>query len=98
MRFALDPPSDADQEQLKFNQRLVDKLKYCKEVLASIKNASAGAEEEGMQMDVVEKQGQHQQQGGQQGKGEGRAEQRGQQQQQTTLGRSRHAGSKMSLR
>ncbi|KAJ2915776.1 hypothetical protein MD484_g4652, partial [Candolleomyces efflorescens] len=97
MRFALDPPSDADQEQLKFNQRLVDKLKYCKEVLASIKNASAGAEEEGMQMDVVEKQ--QQQQGGQQGRGEGRAEQRGQQQQQqTTLGRSRHAGSKMSLR
>ena len=31
----------ADPEQAKFNQKLIDKLKYCKEVLASIKNASA---------------------------------------------------------
>ncbi|KAJ2911895.1 hypothetical protein MD484_g8520, partial [Candolleomyces efflorescens] len=89
MRFSLDRPSDADQEQLKFNQRLVDKLKHCKEVLASIKNASAGAEEEAM--DVERPQQGRSEQGGQQGRGEQRA-------QQTTLGRSRHAGSKMSLR
>lgn len=36
---ALQPPSDDPAEQ-KFNQRLVDKLKYCKEVLLSIKNVS----------------------------------------------------------
>lgn len=39
MAQALKPPV-ADQEQAKFNQKLVDKLKYCKEVLASIHNAS----------------------------------------------------------
>ncbi len=32
----------ADPEQAKFHQRLVDKLKYCKEVLVSIRNASTG--------------------------------------------------------
>jgi len=31
-----------DPEAAKFNQKLVDKLKYCKEVLISIRNASAG--------------------------------------------------------
>lgn len=31
----------ADLEQAKFNQKLLDKLKYCKEVLTSIRNASA---------------------------------------------------------
>ena len=31
----------ADPEQVKFIQRLVDKLKYCKEVLVSIRTASA---------------------------------------------------------
>lgn len=30
-----------DPDQVKFNQRLVDKLKYCKEVLVSIRTASA---------------------------------------------------------
>ncbi|KAH7929999.1 Pkinase-domain-containing protein [Leucogyrophana mollusca] len=40
MAQALKPPV-ADPDQAKFNQRLVDKLKYCKEVLTSIKNASA---------------------------------------------------------
>lgn len=48
MAQALQPPV-ADPEQAKFQQRLVDKLKYCKEVLASIRNASAnqpGADEE----------------------------------------------------
>lgn len=39
MAQALQPPV-ADPEQAKFNQKLVDKLKYCKEVLASIRNAS----------------------------------------------------------
>ncbi|KAF8638670.1 hypothetical protein AX17_002031 [Amanita inopinata Kibby_2008] len=29
-------------EQVKFNQRLIDKLKYCKEILLSIKNATTG--------------------------------------------------------
>ncbi|KAL4072449.1 kinase-like domain-containing protein [Scleroderma yunnanense] len=50
MAQALQPPV-ADPEQAKFQQRLVDKLKYCKEVLTSIRNASAsqpapGADEE----------------------------------------------------
>jgi hypothetical protein len=40
MAQALNPPV-ADPDQAKFNQKLVDKLKYCKEVLASIRNASA---------------------------------------------------------
>ena len=35
------PSSRADPEQVKFIQRLVDKLKYCKEVLVSIRTASA---------------------------------------------------------
>ncbi|KAI0941865.1 hypothetical protein AcV7_002434 [Taiwanofungus camphoratus] len=41
MSQALRPPV-ADPEQAKFNQRLLDKLKYCKEVLVSIRNASGG--------------------------------------------------------
>jgi hypothetical protein len=41
MARALLPPS-TDREQAKFAQRLLDKLKYCKEVLLSIRNASAG--------------------------------------------------------
>lgn len=41
------PVMGMDAEQAKFQQRLVDKLKYCKEVLTSIRNASAGMEEEG---------------------------------------------------
>jgi hypothetical protein len=49
-------PSDVEPEQTKFNQRLVDKLKYCKEVLVSIRSASvngsgvvgaAGGEDDG---------------------------------------------------
>ncbi|KAG1823712.1 kinase-like domain-containing protein [Suillus subaureus] len=40
MALSLQPPV-ADPEEAKFNQRLVDKLKYCKEVLTSIRNASA---------------------------------------------------------
>ncbi|KIK98056.1 hypothetical protein PAXRUDRAFT_824285 [Paxillus rubicundulus Ve08.2h10] len=48
MALALQPPVP-DADQAKFNQRLVDKLKYCKEVLTSIRNASAnqGVEEDG---------------------------------------------------
>jgi cell cycle serine/threonine-protein kinase CDC5/MSD2 len=38
MASSLRPSSDPDKA--KFNQRLVDKLKYCKEVLLSIRNAS----------------------------------------------------------
>lgn len=41
MAFALSPPAHADADERKFNQRLVDKLKYCKEVLVSIRTASA---------------------------------------------------------
>jgi cell cycle serine/threonine-protein kinase CDC5/MSD2 len=41
MARALLPPS-TDPEQAKFVQRLLDKLKYCKEVLLSIRNASVG--------------------------------------------------------
>lgn len=39
MAQALRPPV-ADPEQAKLHQRLVDKLKYCREVLSSIRNAS----------------------------------------------------------
>ncbi|KAI0039012.1 Pkinase-domain-containing protein [Auriscalpium vulgare] len=46
MAQALLPPS-TDSDQVKFNQRLVDKLKYCKEVLLSIRNASTGASQPG---------------------------------------------------
>ncbi|KAI9449687.1 kinase-like domain-containing protein [Lactarius psammicola] len=42
MARALVPPS-SDPEQAKFAQRLLDKLRYCKEVLLSIRNASASA-------------------------------------------------------
>lgn len=35
------PPRHADPEMIKFQSKLVDKLKYCKEVLVSIRNASA---------------------------------------------------------
>ena len=35
------PSPRADPEQVKFVQRLVDKVKYCKEVLVSIRTASA---------------------------------------------------------
>lgn len=37
-------PVMMDAEQAKFHQRLVDKLKYCKEVLTSIRNASASVQ------------------------------------------------------
>jgi cell cycle serine/threonine-protein kinase CDC5/MSD2 len=52
LRLELSPTAAAEMEpdQLKLHQRLMDKLKYCKEVLASIKNASAdsgGVGEEG---------------------------------------------------
>ena len=36
--------ASVDLDQAKFDQRLVDKLKYCKEILISIRNASAGLE------------------------------------------------------
>ena len=42
MARALLPPS-SDPEQAKLAQRLLDKLRYCKEVLLSIRNASASA-------------------------------------------------------
>ena len=35
------PSSNVDLEHVKFMQRLLDKLKYCKEVLVSIRTASA---------------------------------------------------------
>ena len=43
MALSLAPPPShiADPDAVKFNQRLVDKLKYCKEVLVSIRTASA---------------------------------------------------------
>ena len=42
MARALLPPS-SDPEQVKLAQRLLDKLKYCKEVLLSIRNASSSS-------------------------------------------------------
>jgi len=43
MALSLAPPPShtVDPDAVKFNQRLVDKLKYCKEVLVSIRTASA---------------------------------------------------------
>jgi len=43
MSLSLAPPpsNTADLEAFKFNQRLVDKLRYCREVLVSIRTASA---------------------------------------------------------
>ncbi|KAG6837148.1 hypothetical protein H0H93_014053 [Arthromyces matolae] len=41
MALALRPASGVDPEALKFNERLLDKLRFCKEVLVSIKKASA---------------------------------------------------------
>lgn len=40
-------PPVADPEEAKFHQKLVEKLKYCKEVLASIHTASATQVSEG---------------------------------------------------
>ena len=37
------PTLPHDLDASKFNQKLVDKLKYCKEVLVSIRTASAGS-------------------------------------------------------
>ncbi|KAI0641308.1 Pkinase-domain-containing protein [Trametes meyenii] len=50
MAQALRPPP-ADPDQAKFQQRLVDKLKYCKEVLISIRTASANANSAGDESD-----------------------------------------------
>ena len=41
MAQALGLTAAVEPEQAKFNQRLVDKLKYCKEVLVSIRTATA---------------------------------------------------------
>ncbi|THH31055.1 hypothetical protein EUX98_g3134 [Antrodiella citrinella] len=45
MALSLRPPV-ADPTQAKFHQRLVDKLKYCREVLVSLRQASANIESE----------------------------------------------------
>ncbi|KAG6902159.1 hypothetical protein C0995_003633 [Termitomyces sp. Mi166 len=42
MALALRPAGEIEPEALKFNQRLLDKLKFCKEVLVSIRKASVG--------------------------------------------------------
>jgi hypothetical protein len=47
-------PAELDTEQLKFHQRLVEKLKYCKEVLVSIHNASEKGESVGEERGVGE--------------------------------------------
>ncbi|KAH6908421.1 hypothetical protein BKA70DRAFT_1427019 [Coprinopsis sp. MPI-PUGE-AT-0042] len=39
MAISLTPTSDASEDERKFNQKLADKLQYCKEVLISIKTA-----------------------------------------------------------
>ncbi|KAG5730046.1 Cell cycle serine/threonine-protein kinase CDC5/MSD2 [Termitomyces sp. T112] len=43
MALALRPAGEIEPEALKFNQRLLDKLKFCKEVLVSIRKASAAS-------------------------------------------------------
>ncbi|PPQ83030.1 hypothetical protein CVT26_012074 [Gymnopilus dilepis] len=45
MALALSPPPGQDAEQARFVQKLIDKLKYCKEVLVSIKSAGGMAGE-----------------------------------------------------
>lgn len=42
LRVAASNTVGFDQDTIKFNQKLVDKLKYCKEVLVSIRSASSG--------------------------------------------------------
>ena len=42
LQYSRSATASNDPEAAKFNQKLVDKLKYCKEVLISIRNASAG--------------------------------------------------------
>lgn len=42
LRIAALNTAELDQDAVKFNQKLVDKLKYCKEVLVSIRSASSG--------------------------------------------------------
>ena len=55
-----DAAADMPPDELKFHQRLMDKLKYCKEVLASIKTASVNGgeigedgDEEGMRLGMA---------------------------------------------
>jgi hypothetical protein len=45
MKAALSGFPDMEKKEAKFNTKLVDKLKYCKEVLTSIKMASGKGEE-----------------------------------------------------
>lgn len=49
MEFSLFPPQDARPEERKFNDKLVEKLRYCREVLVTIRNASGqpGSESDG---------------------------------------------------
>ena len=56
LRVAANPGATAEMEpdQLKFHQRLVEKLKYCKEVLVSIRNASEKGETVGEECGVGE--------------------------------------------
>ncbi|KXN83099.1 Cell cycle serine/threonine-protein kinase CDC5/MSD2 [Leucoagaricus sp. SymC.cos] len=63
MAQSLNPTSNNnDPEQVRFNQKLVDKLKYCKEVLVSIKEASAGvAAKQSVGACGLEKEGKEQQ-------------------------------------
>ena len=62
LRLSTYPYAAADMppDELKFHQRLMDKLKYCKEVLASIKTASVNGgeigedgDEEGMRLGMA---------------------------------------------
>lgn len=54
MSNAIKPPSDLTADQLKFQQRLFDKLKYCKEILVSIKSASQNQGGDGQQQGELE--------------------------------------------
>jgi len=47
-------PAEMEPDQLKFHQRLVEKLKYCKEVLVSIRNASEKGERIGEECGIEE--------------------------------------------
>ncbi|KAF6742775.1 kinase-like domain-containing protein [Ephemerocybe angulata] len=47
LAYSLNTPAGATPEEVRFMGKLVDKLKYCKEVLGSIRSASAGEGGEG---------------------------------------------------
>lgn len=74
----MDPPRGATPEEVKIVGRVVDKLKYCKEVLGSIRDAVAGggaAGEGGLPAEVGEPERERERER-EEGKGKERGERR----------------------